>query len=197
MLAVNSADSKPRTPMLVRHDYLAHRGSEQADVSLPGLLGLAVGFAASIAAMMISRAFGAGDDPRVGLVLLTLTALMVSAVTTVPGVIGAGALCWAFYSGFVLNRTGNLTLDRGGGPVLLVIVLSATVASALAGLLHRAEVWPTEEFHGLPVPLPGGEVGLLQKWHHAEDHSWWRWSVEFSNHTGRPDDWAPRLKAPE
>jgi hypothetical protein len=41
------------------------------------------------------------------------------------------------------------------------------------------------------VLLAGGEVGLLQTWQHAEDHSWWRWSVEFSNHTGRPDDWAP------
>jgi hypothetical protein len=57
--------------------------------------------------------------------------------------------------------------------------------------LRRSEVWPTEEFYGLPVLLAGGEVGLLQMWHHAEDHSWWRWSVEFSNHTGRLDDWAP------
>ena len=57
--------------------------------------------------------------------------------------------------------------------------------------LRRMEVWPTDELYGLPVLLSGGEVGLLQKWQHAEDHSWWRWSVEFSNHTGRPADWAP------
>ncbi len=57
--------------------------------------------------------------------------------------------------------------------------------------LRRSEVWPTEDFYGLPVLLAGGEVGILQGWQHAEDHSWWRWSVEFSNHTGRPDDWAP------
>jgi len=57
--------------------------------------------------------------------------------------------------------------------------------------LHRSEVWPTDELYGLPVLLAGGEVGLLQKWHHAENHSWWRWSVEFSKHTGRPDNWAP------
>jgi hypothetical protein len=116
----------------------------------PALLGLAVGFAASIAATMISRAFGAGDDPRVGLVLLTLTTLMVSAVTTVPGVIGAGALCWAFYSGFVLNRTGILTSDRGGGQALLVIVLSATVASALAGLLRWAQTVAATHASGDP-----------------------------------------------
>jgi hypothetical protein len=57
--------------------------------------------------------------------------------------------------------------------------------------LRRSEVWPAEEHYGLPVLLSGGEVGILQQWQHAEDHSWWRWSVEFSNHTGRPDDWAP------
>ena len=57
--------------------------------------------------------------------------------------------------------------------------------------LHRSEVWPTEDMYGLPVLLAGGEVGILQRWQHSEDHSWWRWSVEFSNHTGRPDDWAP------
>ncbi len=58
--------------------------------------------------------------------------------------------------------------------------------------LRRREVWPDPEMFGLPVLLAGGEVGILQAWEHAEDRSWWRWSVEFSNHTGRPDDWAPR-----
>lgn len=59
------------------------------------------------------------------------------------------------------------------------------------GKLRREEVWPDESFIGLPVLLAGGEVGILQRWEHAEDRSWWRWSVEFSNHTGRPSDWAP------
>ncbi len=58
-------------------------------------------------------------------------------------------------------------------------------------VLRRSEVWPTAAMYSLPVLLAGGEAGILQRWHHAEDHSWWRWSVEFSNHTGRPADWAP------
>ena len=76
-------------------------------------------------------------------------------------------------------------LDRHGdySPMTLIELDSST--------LRRSEVWPTEELYGLPVLLAGGEVGLLQKWQHAEDRSWWRWSVEFSNHTGRPDDWSP------
>lgn len=57
--------------------------------------------------------------------------------------------------------------------------------------VSRSEVWPSEDLYGLPVLLAGGEVGVLQRWEHADDHSWWRWSVEFSNHTGRPQDWAP------
>ena len=56
---------------------------------------------------------------------------------------------------------------------------------------RRSEVWPDERFYGAPVLIAGGEVGVLHAWEHADDHSWWRWSVEFSNHTGRPADWAP------
>lgn len=59
------------------------------------------------------------------------------------------------------------------------------------GSVRRKEVWPDEDMLGLPVVLPGGEVGVLERWEHAPDRSWWRWSVEFSNHTGRPSDWAP------
>ena len=60
--------------------------------------------------------------------------------------------------------------------------------------LRRREIWPDEAAYGLPVLLAGGEVGILRRWEHAEDRSWWRWSVEFSNHTGRPSDWAPRAR---
>ncbi|RFU22636.1 DUF7712 family protein [Geodermatophilus marinus] len=59
------------------------------------------------------------------------------------------------------------------------------------GGVQRSEVWPDDRMHGLPVVLPGGEVGVLTAWEHAPDRSWWRWSVEFSNHVGRPADWAP------
>lgn len=57
--------------------------------------------------------------------------------------------------------------------------------------LSRREVWPSEELYGLPVLLAGGEVGVLRSWEHAVDRSWWRWTVEFANHTGRPEDWSP------
>lgn len=62
--------------------------------------------------------------------------------------------------------------------------------------VSRSEVWPTSEYLGLPVLLSGGETGLLQTWQHADDHSWWRWTVEFSNHIGWPDDWAPPDRQP-
>jgi hypothetical protein len=81
-------------------------------------------------------------------------------------------------------------LERSGeySPMTLVEIDGRAV--------RRSEVWPTEDFYRLPVLLAGGEVGILQKWQHAEDHSWWQWSVEFSNHTARPDDWAPPGQSP-
>lgn len=51
-----------------------------------------------------------------------------------------------------------------------------------AGRVRREEVWPAADDEGLPVILPGGEVGILESWWNAPDHSEWRWLVEFSNH---------------
>jgi hypothetical protein len=45
----------------------------------------------------------------------------------------------------------------------------------------RENIWPGEGDLGLPVILPGGEVGIMTAWWNAEDHSAWRWSLELSN----------------
>jgi hypothetical protein len=76
-------------------------------------------------------------------------------------------------------------LDRAGdySPMTLV--------ELTAGQARRSEVWPDARHLGLPVLLAGGEAGVLTSWEHAPDRSWWRWSIELSNHTGRPPDWAP------
>lgn len=42
--------------------------------------------------------------------------------------------------------------------------------------------WPSQDDVGRLVLLPGGEAGVLKGWWHAEDHSEWRWQVEFYNH---------------
>lgn len=82
------------------------------------------------------------------------------------------------------RRVAQGDLEREGdySPMTLV---------ELDGGLRRREVWPDESYYGVPVLLAGGEVGVLSHWEHAEDRTWWRWSVEFSNHTGRPADWSP------
>jgi hypothetical protein len=49
------------------------------------------------------------------------------------------------------------------------------------GSIRRENVWPDESDVGLPVILPGGEVGILLSWWNAEDHSSWRWQIELSN----------------
>jgi hypothetical protein len=48
--------------------------------------------------------------------------------------------------------------------------------------VSREQIWPGEADLGLPVILPGGEVGILTAWWNADDHSAWRWSIELSNH---------------
>ena len=76
-------------------------------------------------------------------------------------------------------------LDRDGeySPMTLIVLDGERI--------RRSEVWPDEDLHGVPVLLAGGEVGILKAWQHSTDHSWWQWSVEFSNHAGRPADWTP------
>ena len=50
------------------------------------------------------------------------------------------------------------------------------------GDVTRENVWPDPSDIGKPVILPGGDVGILTAWWHAEDHSEWRWSIELHNH---------------
>lgn len=50
------------------------------------------------------------------------------------------------------------------------------------GTIRLEDLWPTDEDLGRLVILPGGEAGILVGWWHADDHSEWRWRVEFSNH---------------
>ncbi|GAB4215648.1 MAG: hypothetical protein OHK0022_55820 [Roseiflexaceae bacterium] len=49
------------------------------------------------------------------------------------------------------------------------------------GRITREDIWPGEADLGLPVLLPGGEVGILLGWWHAPDKRAWRWQVEFFN----------------
>jgi hypothetical protein len=46
----------------------------------------------------------------------------------------------------------------------------------------REDIWPGDDDVGLPVILPGGEVGILTAWSNAADLTSWEWSVRFSNH---------------
>jgi hypothetical protein len=50
------------------------------------------------------------------------------------------------------------------------------------GEITREDIWPEDKDIGRIVILPGGEAGVLKEWWNAEDHSEWRWQVEFYNH---------------
>src|SRR5438874_9540440 len=49
------------------------------------------------------------------------------------------------------------------------------------GLVERANIWPGEGDLGLPVILPGGEIGILRQWWNADDGSEWTWTIELHN----------------
>lgn len=48
--------------------------------------------------------------------------------------------------------------------------------------IERVDIWPSQNEIGQLVILPGGEVGLLKSWWHADDQSEWRWQIELYNH---------------
>ena len=47
--------------------------------------------------------------------------------------------------------------------------------------ITREDLWPGESELGLPVLLPGGEVGILMSWWNADDRKEWRWQIELYN----------------
>ena len=47
--------------------------------------------------------------------------------------------------------------------------------------ITRLDLWPEVDDIGLPVILPGGEVGILKSWWNAADGSEWRWTIELYN----------------
>lgn len=48
--------------------------------------------------------------------------------------------------------------------------------------ITRQDIWPTQADYGLPIILPGGEIGLLQSWWNDPDQQEWRWTIELYNH---------------
>jgi hypothetical protein len=101
-------------------------------------LSFAVGFASGIPATLLAWWCGAGRDPVVGLVVLTVVAAAVGAVCTPLGALVAAVPLWALDTGFVLNRFGVLTVDHRSLPALATIQLAAILSSLAAAWTRRA-----------------------------------------------------------
>lgn len=88
------------------------------------------------------------------------------------------------------ERISVTVRDEGGAVVAEASDLDADGETPMArlcledGRVTRRQVWPAESDVGLPVLLPGGEVGILCEWWNAPDGSEWRWKVEFHNTRG-------------
>ncbi len=77
--------------------------------------------------------------------------------------------------------------DMDGRRLAFAQDLPSTLSSPIcilrrqSGRIEREDIWPDERHYGLPVFLPGGEVGILTRWWNAADRREWRWQVELYN----------------
>ncbi len=77
--------------------------------------------------------------------------------------------------------------DENGSRIAFGQDLERTLQSPICLLrlvgdaVEREDIWPTEAEIGLPVLLPGGEVGILSGWWNADDLKEWRWQIELYN----------------
>ncbi|HEY7668990.1 MAG TPA: hypothetical protein VIE12_12825 [Actinomycetota bacterium] len=70
--------------------------------------------------------------------------------------------------------TGRDLYDERSTPISRLTIVGNEV--------RRENVWPRDGDLGVPVILPGGEIGILTAWWNADDGSEWRWSIELRNH---------------
>jgi hypothetical protein len=79
--------------------------------------------------------------------------------------------------------------DQDGNRIAYAQDLASSMQSPICRLrrsgeiITREDLWPTDSDLGTIVLLPGGEAGTLLQWWNAEDHTEWRWQVEFYNST--------------
>jgi hypothetical protein len=66
-------------------------------------------------------------------------------------------------------------------PVCLLRKSGPSTGSGRSASISREDLWPVERELGLPILLPGGEVGILLSWWNADDRKEWRWQIELYN----------------
>jgi len=96
-----------------------------------------------VLAMFVARAFGLGSAPTEAVEVVTagLSAVGLSTLATS----WLGAIGWAFYTGFVENDYGQLTLARGDlARLLLFVLVTLTIASMTRRTYHLTK----ENAHG-------------------------------------------------
>ena len=108
---------------------------------LPASFGVALGFVAGVVTTIVAWMIGAGHDPAMGLLLLIAAAAMVGILTTPIGALASALQCWAFYTGFLLNRQGVLTFDHASRSALAIIVFAGVVPSLLLTTARQFAHW--------------------------------------------------------
>jgi hypothetical protein len=103
----------------------------------PGGSGMALGFAAGVGCTIVAVASGAAGHHQLGLIVIAIGVVTVSALTTVVGAVLTGAQCWLLYASFILGRAGEVVLDRtsarAAGELIAAALLATMLGAAIKG----------------------------------------------------------------
>ncbi len=80
-----------------------------------------------------------------------------------------------YENGSTLVASGRDLVRKGSSTPITKLTMTG-------GHITREDIWPTDDDIGLPLIMPGGEVGILNEWWNADDHTSWEWSMRLSNH---------------
>jgi high-affinity nickel permease len=123
---------------------------------MPGGFGFPLGFAASSLVTMLAVAAGSTRHPTWSLLALVATVIVVSTVTTPLAALDTAVLCWAWHTGFVLNRRGELTFTTASASAAVVLVTTAIVVVVITGASRGARHRVGRHRRALAsIPAPG------------------------------------------
>jgi hypothetical protein len=100
--------------------------------------GFPLGFAAAVAATVVSIGAGATRHHGYSLGMLVVVVAVVAAVTTMRAAMGTAAVAWALHAGFVLGRLGQLVFTPESAYAAMALAAVVLISSVLATALTHA-----------------------------------------------------------
>ena len=122
---------------------------------LAGGFGFPLGCVVATAVVLGSAAVGAFAHPVAVLVALACATVAVSATTALPAALGTAFVSWCLYTGFVVDRLGQLEITAGTALAALVLALAALLAYGVMALRHHVGARPAARVVRVGPPVRG------------------------------------------